>query len=57
MVINRWIKRQATIEEAEKIEATIKYIEANKDWIRNNPEVEYYGSSSIERTVDILFLN
>jgi len=48
-----WIKRRANVEEAEKIEATIHYIETNQDWIGNIPKVEGYGSGPVEKTVDI----
>lgn len=47
------IRTKAKIEEAEKIEATISYIKANRDWISNIPKIEGYGSGPIEKTVDI----
>jgi hypothetical protein len=54
-IINKltWIKRRANNEEAEKIEATIHYIETNRDWIGNIPKVQGYGSGPVEKTVDI----
>ncbi|HBE45268.1 MAG TPA: hypothetical protein DDW17_07445 [Deltaproteobacteria bacterium] len=47
------IKRRANTKEVEKIEATMQYIETNRDWIGNIPRVDGYGRGPIEKTVDI----